>query len=57
MIPYADTVTKLSPFCVKCIREKKMKAALFTKRTVENDCEILIGGKESYIPVCRECYK
>jgi thymidine kinase len=57
MIPYADTVTKLSPFCIKCIREKKMKAALFTKRTVENDSEILIGGKESYIPVCRECYK
>ena len=58
MVPYADTVTKLSPFCVSCIkREKKMMPALFTKRTVENESEILIGGKEAYIPVCRECYK
>lgn len=58
MIPYADAITKLSPFCVVCIkRDKKMKPALFTKRTVTNDSEILIGGKEAYIPVCRECYK
>lgn len=57
MIPYADTVTKLSPFCVLCIKDKKMVNALFTKRTVPSDSEILIGGKEAYIPVCRECYK
>ena len=56
MIPYADTVTKLTPYCVSCIRKGKMRPALFTKRTVSETSEILIGGKEAYIPVCRECY-
>lgn len=56
LIPYSDTITKLTPFCSECIDKGTMKAAHFTKRTVISESEILIGGKEAYIPVCRECY-
>jgi thymidine kinase len=56
LISYADTVTKLSSICSVCIKKAIMKVAHFTKRTILNDDEILIGGKETYIPVCRSCY-
>ena len=57
LLPLADSVTKLSPFCVQCKKEKKLiKNALFTKRIVNGTEEVLIGGKESYIPVCRDCF-
>lgn len=56
LIPYSDTVTKLMPFCGECIKKDIMKIAHFTKRTVNSESEILIGGKESYLPVCRQCY-
>jgi len=56
LFPYCDTITKLTPFCSKCIQQKIMKPAHFTKRTVPSQAEILIGGKEAYIPVCRQCY-
>lgn len=56
LVPYSDTITKLTPFCSECIDKGIMKAAHFTKRTVVSESEILIGGKEAYIPVCRHCY-
>jgi len=57
LFPYADTVTKLSSFCMECKKnENKITPAHFTKRTVHADSKILIGGKESYIPVCRKCF-
>lgn len=60
LIPYADKITKLSPFCIKCKKEKnKISEAIFTKKIVklESIDNILIGGKDYYIPVCRGCYK
>jgi thymidine kinase len=59
LIPHADFITKLTPFCLGCVKQQKMRTAHFTKRIVckEGETEnILIGGKEAYIPVCRECY-
>jgi thymidine kinase len=52
LIPVADNVYKLHGFCQIC-RSK----ASFTKSVVNNaNCDILIGGKECYIPVCRKHY-
>lgn len=57
LIPYADNVIKLSSFCMLCKNENKtVKQAHFTKRIVNNNENILIGGKDMYIPVCRECF-
>jgi thymidine kinase len=52
LIPVADNVYKLHGFCQICRRK-----ASFTKNIndgIKND--ILVGGKECYIPVCRKHY-
>ena len=50
LIPYSDSVTKLSALCVKC---KDGTKANFSKRIVSNTDQKLIGSFESFIPVCR----
>lgn len=57
LVPYCDNIEKLTPFCLPCKRsQQKIQPAHFTKRTVRSDETILIGGKDVYIPVCRECF-
>lgn len=57
LIPLCDNIQKLSPFCVPCCNQDKIiKKAPFTKRIVSGTDTVVIGGKETYIPVCRECY-
>ncbi len=51
LVPLAEEVTKLSAVCVSCTR-----AAAFTKRTVASEALELVGGAESYVPTCRECF-
>ncbi|KAL2938693.1 Thymidine kinase a [Bienertia sinuspersici] len=51
VIPLADTVTKLTARCEMC-----GKRAFFTLRKVEQTQTELIGGAESYMPVCRQHY-
>ena len=57
LIPLCNNLQKLTACCVTCQRQKKIiKEAPFTKRTIDVKGRVLIGGKESYIPVCRDCY-
>ncbi|KAH9621243.1 hypothetical protein KSS87_015386 [Heliosperma pusillum] len=51
VIPLADTVTKLTARCELC-----GKRAFFTLRKTEETKTELIGGAESYMPVCRLHY-
>lgn len=53
LIPHAEKITKLSALCKKC---GDGTHADFTKRVVDNDQQILIGGSDSYEPVCRFHY-
>lgn len=53
-IPLCDEVIKLSALCMKCRDGTK---AIFTKRIVNNNEQILVGSDESYISVCRKCHK
>lgn len=50
LIPLADEINKLNAYCVKC---KDGTLASFTRRTISNDQQILIGDSNVYIPVCR----
>jgi thymidine kinase len=51
LLPLAEKVSKLSAICEVC-----HGLAHFTKRiSDEKDVEV-IGGKEKYIPVCRQCF-
>jgi len=58
LIPHCDNITKLYPFCTSCMKENKtITPALFSKRTTADTETIVVGAKDMYIPVCRECYK
>lgn len=57
LIPFCDRVTKLSSCCNECAKMKKIKQAHFSYRLSKEEMEILVGAKNEYIPLCRECYK
>jgi thymidine kinase len=52
LVPLAEKVVKLTAICHKC-----KKDASFTQRTIMSDRIELIGGSESYVASCRECFK
>lgn len=47
----ADEVTKVHAICVKC-----GQLAYVSHRIVKNDKRVLLGEKDEYEPLCRECY-
>jgi len=47
----ADDVTKVHAICVEC-----GNLAGYSHRLVENDKLVLLGEKDEYQPLCRECY-
>ena len=52
LLPFCDTITKLSAICSRCERE-----APFTIRTRgTHTSQVEVGGTETYSPVCRKCY-
>lgn len=51
LIPHADQCYKLNSLCNIC---KDGTKAPFSLRLVESSDTVLIGGAESYIPVCRK---
>jgi len=53
LIPYADNIKKLTGFCKTCSNETP---GIFSKRIINLDSNILIGGEDKYICVCRKCY-
>lgn len=53
LIPISDSVLKLKSKCQLC-----EKPAIFTHRFVENNNEqVLVGGSETYMPLCRCHYR
>lgn len=53
LIPLADKVTRLTALCKKC---NNGTPGIFTLRTINSSEQTLIGGDESYMPVCRKHY-
>lgn len=56
LIPLCDRITKLSSCCSICAKMKRIKQAHFSYRLAKDDTEVLVGAKDEYIPLCRECY-
>ncbi len=54
LIPYADKCYKLNSLCNFC---KDGTEAPFSFRLIKSEDKILIGGSESYIPVCRKHFQ
>lgn len=53
LIPYADKVIKLNALCKKC---GDGTTAHFSRRVIESDDKVLVGGASSYEAVCRKHY-
>lgn len=51
LVAIAEKVTKLNSICAYCF-----KLAAFSHRTVKSKEVELIGGEDSYKPVCRKCF-
>nr|QBK84557.1 MAG: thymidine kinase [Pithovirus LCDPAC01] len=59
LIPHADKCTKVYPYCSMCRDKNLFTEAIYTMlryKKIQGNEQILIGGKETYIPVCRKCY-
>lgn len=57
LIPVCDRITKLSSCCSICAKAKQIKQAHFSHRIhSEIKKDILVGAKDEYIPLCRECF-
>jgi len=52
LIPVSEDVVRLNAFCKGC---NDGTLAFFNKRICESNDTVVIGGSESYIPVCRKC--
>lgn len=48
----ADEVVKVHAICVKC-----GALAYISHRLVDNDKRVLLGEKQTYEPLCRDCYQ
>lgn len=48
----ADEVTKVHAICVKC-----GALAYVSHRLVHNEKRVLLGEKDEYEPLCRDCYQ
>jgi len=57
LIPVVDDITKLHAYCKPCLSNNNISRAHFSKRIVNSQETVLIGASDSYIPVCRKCYK
>ena len=58
LIPFADQIIPLTSSCVVCAKkDNKISEAAFTKFVGDEPSDekeqILVGGEEKYIPVCR----
>jgi len=53
LIPHAEEIIKLNALCKKC---KDGTKACFTKRTINENSQIIVGSNECYEAVCRKHY-
>ena len=54
-LPLADSVTKLKAFCGEC-GDGTEAIFTFRKKSAETNEQVLVGGAEAYMPLCREHY-
>jgi len=53
IIHLADEIHHMKSKCGQCEKENRIVDACFTKRIVSTSDTVLIGGKESYVAVCK----
>jgi thymidine kinase len=53
LVPHAEELIRLTALCGQC---RDGTRAIYSQRIVEETGDVLVGGKESYVPVCRRHY-
>jgi thymidine kinase len=56
LVLVCDRLTKLSSCCHECSKQKIIKEAHFSYRVKRDHNNIMIGGVDEYIPLCRQCF-
>ncbi len=56
LLIYADTIEEIQTVCWFCDRKATMNLRLSAGQPVYQGDQLLIGGTENYLPVCRRCY-
>lgn len=57
LIPIADDVEFKHAICSRCAKKKLIVEASNTFKLSSEKNQILVGGRESYIPLCRKCWE
>lgn len=57
LLLYADKIEELKTICWFCDKKATMNLRFHNGQPVYEGEQIQIGGNESYLPVCRRCYK
>ena len=57
LLIYADKIEEIKTICWFCHKKATMNLRLAEGQPVYHGEQIQIGGNESYLPVCRRCYK
>lgn len=57
LLLYADKIEEIKTICWYCHKKAIMNLRIHNGKPVYEGEQIQIGGNESYIPVCRKCYK
>ena len=56
LLIYADKLQELKTVCTYCDRKATMNLRVIDGVAEFNGAQIVMGGSESYLPVCRPCY-
>lgn len=57
LLIYADKIEEIKTVCWFCNKKATMVLRTMDGRPVYTGAQIQIGGNDSYIPVCRKCYR
>ena len=57
LLLYADKIEEIKTICWFCHKKATMNLRFSNGQPVYEGEQIQIGGNESYVPVCRKCYK
>lgn len=57
LLLYADKIEEIKTICWFCHKKAIMNLRFVDGKPVYEGEQIQIGGNESYLPVCRKCYK
>ena len=56
LLIYADKIEEIKTICWFCDRKATMVQRLVDGKPVYTGEQVMIGGNDNYIPVCRKCY-